>query len=158
MILIHNTKPETAEKIITTGKLLANVEAHRKYNHLGGPFFYIKGQNGTEVPSGGKNHPVSLSFSCELPTIKKPRAEINRLINSGDLATLRGHAVIYLNDVSPDLIEQAIIVPDELACLTLESVTPDRAEVKPNRLQGLLGARGDHVGPYDVLLPPWAAR
>lgn len=151
-ILIHNTRRENARRILRDRRLIANVEFNRPYDHLGGPFFFLDDQDGSEVPSGGERHEIDLVFYCSLPCAeKRPRAEINGILGAGRSEDLKGKIVVGANDLS-GAIEQAIIVPDQYGCLVLKRVVP---ALKRPLLKRLLG-RPEDGRPFDVLLPSTA--
>jgi hypothetical protein len=100
-------------------KVLAIVERGRKWGHLSGPFFYVEGQTGNEVPSGGRAHDANLYFECVMPPLAKPRAYFNDNIINGNSDKLKGNILIYQNDANPSLEEQSVIIPIEKDCLRL---------------------------------------
>jgi hypothetical protein len=131
-VLIHNTTLAKALLIVIQRRVLSRV-VDGKYNYLSGPFFYVAGQNGTEVITGGKDAKVWLSFECALPSYIENRSRINQIENTGSieidipgkstkrlitLSALRGNIVQYKNDVS-GAIEQATIIPKQTKCLKL---------------------------------------
>ena len=150
-LLIHNTSRENAQLILKHRRINANIEAYRAYNHRSGPFFYVEGQDGTEVPSGGERNEIDLYFECTLPEVDLGRAEVVRAIESGNYDHLRGKVVIGRNDISKT-VEQAIIIPDARECLSLLRVAPPRTP----GLLGRLLKRTEDTRPFDVLLPTTA--
>ncbi|MBO9579654.1 MAG: hypothetical protein J7498_02035 [Sphingobium sp.] len=151
-ILIHNTRRENAERILEQRRINANVEMGRCYGVNSGPFFFLAGQEGSEVPSGGERHEIDLFFECTLPSTEPlSRAEINRALATGHYENLRGHVVLGTG-IRPGVVEQAIIIPDERACLTLIRVEPS---IKPGLWSRIL-RRPEDLRPFDVLLPTTA--
>lgn len=148
-ILIHNTRLSNAKHILKQRRMNANVQTGQLYGINSGPFFFLEDQPGTEVPSGGKHHDIDLIFECTLPmTDPLPRLNINRAIVTGNYDHLRGHIVLGTG-IRPGVVEQAIIIPDESACLTLIRAEP---ALKTNFWNAIL-KRPENQRPFDVLLP-----
>lgn len=119
MILKHNTSAINADSIIKNRKILARVQRGREWTYLGGPFFFVGGQTGTEVPSGGSFHDANLYFECKLEEFKKTRSHINGMIIRQSFEELRGKVLVYENDADNSKVEQAVIMPVQEACLRL---------------------------------------
>ena len=83
------------------------------------PFFFVDGQDGEEVPSGGHPHAVNMYFECSLDVVRGLRGDMNRQLDADGRDGLRGNLLLQHHDYRQELLQQAVIVPDEPGCLRL---------------------------------------
>lgn len=148
IVLIHNTDRNSARSILKQQKINSKKEESGVYGVNSGPFFYVEGHEGRELPSGGELRECNLFFECILPIIILSRPKITRALANFRYENLRGHIVIGMG-LQWGVIEQAIIVPNERRCLTLIRVET----TSKSRIWNRISWKSKRGLSFDVALP-----
>ena len=119
MLLRHNTTPEGAASILAERCVRAIVDRSVGWLFVNGPFFFVDGHDGGEVPNGGRPHAIDMYFECSLEAVHGLRGDMNQRLNGDGRDSLRGKLLLQHHDYRQELLQQAVIVPDEPGCLRL---------------------------------------